>query len=112
MTVRAEADNKDDEIRDLLIWLRNQLGPAFVVTDYWEADRSAIGVAKTDDPKQLVYISSRGDATGEYFVELEAAPDDGSEFPYAMVGRFHAVDRQQLLQIVSQHLHTGPSQRF
>ena len=67
----VEANDKDDEIRDLLSWLRSRLGQNFVVIDHWEADRSAIGVAATDDPKQLVYIASRGQPAGPYFVELE-----------------------------------------
>ena len=73
----VEANDKDDEIRALLSWLRSRLGQNFVVIDHWEADRSAIGAAATDDPKQLVYIASRGQPTGPYFIELEAAPSGG-----------------------------------
>lgn len=101
----TETDGKDDEIRDLLTWLRNRLGQSFVVTDHWEADRSAIGVTAPDDPTQLVYISSCSRPAGTYFVELEAAPATGSEFPYTMVGRFNAIDREQLLRVVGEHLH-------
>ena len=103
----VEANDKDDEIRDLLSWLRSRLGQNFVVIDHWEADRSAVGVAATDDPKQLVYIASRGQPAGPYFVELETAPGEGSDLPYTMVGRFEAVDREQLLRITAQHLNAG-----
>jgi hypothetical protein len=85
MTASTEADNKDDEIRDLIAWLRGQLGRSFVVTDHWEVDRSAIGVAPMDDPRQLACISSCGRPTGTCYVELEAAPAAGSDFPYMIV---------------------------
>jgi len=106
----VEANDKDDEIRDLLSWLRSRLGQNFVVIDHWESDRSAVGVAATDDPRQLVYIASRGQTAGPYFVELEASPSEGSDLPYTMVGRFEAVDREQLLRITAQHLNTGISE--
>jgi hypothetical protein len=107
MTASTEDDNKNDEIRDLIGWLRGQLGRSFVVTDHWEVDRSAIGVAAMDDPRHLACISSCGRPTGTYYVELEAAPVAGSDFPYATVDRFDEVDREQLPRIVGQHLRTG-----
>jgi len=34
MSVRTEADGKDNEIRELLTWPTNELGQSFVVTDH------------------------------------------------------------------------------
>jgi hypothetical protein len=51
---------KNATITELLSWLRQRLGNRFVVTDYWDADLSAVGISAPDDPAQLVYISSWG----------------------------------------------------
>ena len=105
----AKAHPKGDEIKDLLSWLGARLGQSFAVVDHWEVDPSSIGVAATDDSKQLIYISCFGRPTGRYFVELETESDDGPHIPYVMVGRFDNVDREQLLRIITEHLRSGSS---
>jgi hypothetical protein len=101
---RVDITGKDAEIRAVLSWLGDRLGPTFVVVDHWDGDLCAIGVAATHDPKQLVYISSWNRPGGRYFVELETAPAPGSEMQYASVSKFDNVDREELARIVAQHL--------
>jgi hypothetical protein len=105
---RVEIPSKDAEIRAVLSWLRDRLGPSFVVVDHRDGDLCAIGVAAIHDPKQLVYISSWNRPGGRYFVELETAPAPGSEMPYASVSKLDNVDRDELTCIVAQHLTPRP----
>jgi hypothetical protein len=99
--------SKDPEIREVLSWLRDRVGP-FRVIDHWDADLCAVGVAAIHDPQQLVYISSWNRPTGRYFVELETAPLPGSEMPYTSVGKFDTVGREELASLVAQHLSRRP----
>jgi hypothetical protein len=105
---KVDIPSKDAEIREVLSWLRDRLGPTFLVIDHWDGDLCAIGVAATHDPKQLVYISSWNRPGGRYFVELETAPAPGSEMPYTSVSKFDTVDREELACIVAQHLTPRP----
>jgi hypothetical protein len=100
--------SKDAEIREVLSWLRDRLGPTFLVIDHWDGDLCATGVAAMHDPQQLVYISSWNRPSGHYFVELETAPAPGSELPYASVSKFDSVDRDELARLVAQHLTPRP----
>jgi hypothetical protein len=95
---------KDATVTELLSWLRQRLGNRFVVTDHWDADLCAVGISAPNDPAQLVYISSWGRPAGHYGVELESAPLPGSDAPYQTVGEFQAVNREELLRIVENHL--------
>jgi hypothetical protein len=95
---------KDATIAELLSWLRQRLGNKLVVTDHWDADLCAVGISAPDESAQLVYISSWGRPVGHYGVELESAPLPGSDAPYQTVGQFQAVTREDLLQIVEDHL--------
>jgi len=73
---------KDATIAELLSWLRQRLGNKLVVTDHWDADLCAVGISAPD----------------------ESAPLPGSDAPYQTVGQFQAVTREDLLQIVEDHL--------
>jgi hypothetical protein len=95
---------KDRSIVDLLDWLRETLGDAFVVTDHWEADLCAVGISAPRDPARLVYILTWGRPQGHYAVELETAPLPDSQEPYENVGKFDLVSRDELLRIVRKHL--------
>ena len=103
----VDIPSKDPEIRGVLSWLRDRVGP-FLIIDHWDADLCAVGVTAIHDPQQLVYISSWNQPTGRYFVELETAPLPGSELPYASVAKFDTVDREELASLVAQHLSPRP----
>jgi hypothetical protein len=105
---QTDVENKDQEIHTLIAWLRDHLLIDFVVVDHWDADRFAIGVAAPVDLHRLVYISSWKRPTNQYFVALETSPADGSDMPYASVGKFESVDRERLAHIVTDHLCFGP----
>src|SRR5262249_42745761 len=88
---------------ELVAWLQAKFGPTLIVVDHWNADLTAIGVALKTDPQRLAYIAALP-PSDRYFIELETAPTQGSYFPYTVVGRFDAVDRDRLLRIVDDHL--------
>ena len=95
---------KDFTIIDLVNWLRERLGDAFAITDHWEADFSAIGLSAPSDPKQLVYILTRGRPKNRYAAQLETSPPAGSDFLYNTVGKFESLSREELLAIIVKHL--------
>ena len=96
-------NSKTYEIQETVEWLKGRFGPSLVVVDHWESDMAATGLAIESQPDHLVYIATEAPPT-TYFVELETAPVDGSELPYATVGQFHAVDRERLATILDDHL--------
>ncbi len=110
MIATTEAGNKEDRIRDLLRYLESELGQTFLIMDHWDCDKTPIGIAAANNPHQLVYISLNDSPANTYFVELETAPTEGSDFPYTVAGTHKTVNREQLLQIVSRHLRTGASE--
>ncbi len=64
--------DKDPAILAALDRLRSRLGSnAFVITDNWELDLCAVGIASPHDPGVLVYISTYGEPPGRFGYELE-----------------------------------------
>jgi hypothetical protein len=82
--------------------LRERTGDAFQIVDHWEADRRAIGLAACDDASQLAHVLSLG--LGHFHVSLETAPLQGSSLLYEEIGRYDAINREQILAILTQHL--------
>jgi uncharacterized protein (DUF433 family) len=95
---------KDKSVTELVKWLEERLCQRLLIVDHWDADMSAIGVARPGNPNQLVYISTWGRDPDHYFVELEAAPSPGSDLPYETLARYQELDRENLLKIVQEHL--------
>ncbi len=95
---------KNAAILKVLHHLKTCLGPdKFQVTDHWECDLIAIGIASAADPQRLVYLClASGEAS--FDVRLETAPKDGSELPYADAGQFDDVDLETLTAIIAEHL--------
>jgi hypothetical protein len=93
---------KDSTITELLDWLREKLADGFTVTDHWEADRCAIGIAAPDDPEQLAYISSNNKLASRYYVKLESSALNHQANP--PITTFDSVNRDELLKIVTKHL--------
>ena len=97
---------KHETIVQVLARLESDLGPGtFVLADHWDNDSMAVGIARPSDQQFLVYISTLGCATDDYYVELELPPKPNADFPYTPAGSFDAVDYATLLGIVERHLH-------
>jgi hypothetical protein len=97
--------NKEAVVVETLNDLRARLGSsAFQIVDHWETDRAAIGVARHDQPDQLVYFCSYGDLPRRYFVSLEAPAVVENELPYTSVADHHDVDFEALVGLVAAHL--------
>lgn len=84
------------------LWAR--LGSdAFVVTDHWDSDISAIGISSPHNRGVLVFISCYGNLPGRYGYELELPPKT-DDFPYEVVGRSSDVSFEELARVVADHL--------
>lgn len=99
---------KDESIHRLLARLEASLGKdAFHVVDHWEADLSAIGIARPDNHGVLVYIAMFGQEEDSYFVSLELPTTAGGEtwkdHPYTPAGekQLHGLDN--LLNVIRRH---------
>lgn len=96
---------KAPAVRRALVLLEECLGAgAFHVTDYWDADNFAIGIASRNAPRRLVYLCCLDSDGTAFDVVLEDQPDKSSDLPYAETGRFTAVDLDGLVEIVRRHL--------
>jgi hypothetical protein len=81
--------------------LRRDLGTAsFVIQDHWDADLSAIGLARPDDHRVLAYVSVYKLPVGEYYVELER-PSRGKTSE--VVGTWPSVGYAVLCQLLGEH---------
>jgi hypothetical protein len=106
--------DKDPAILRVLDRLWSRLGPGtFVVTDHWEADLCAVGIASPYNHGVLAYISTHGEPPERFYVELELPPRPGGDFPYQAAGRFQALDFEQLASVIGKHLADAePSDRL
>ena len=103
MTNEIQEAAKDVSIRRLLSTVAARLGPAgWTVVDHWDADLFAIGVAKVDDPRILVYVSTYQHPTGKFYVECEVP--NGPEPSDYRVQQQGEVDLEALLEILRTHL--------
>lgn len=62
--------NKDESILALLQHLELEHRD-WIVVDHWDSDRTAIGIARRDAPRRLVYISTFEKQPGRFFFERE-----------------------------------------
>jgi hypothetical protein len=96
---------KDKTILRLLDRLAKRLGTrAFDVVDHWEADLCAIGIARPDDHRVLVYVCTYEQQDGTYFVSLELPPAAGSDLPFSSAGEQEAKSFDELVEIIQRHL--------
>ena len=93
---------KDKTVLDLLAKLP-MTARGWIAVDHWEADRCAIGIARKECPRHLIYISTYGKRPFEYDYECEKPVGDATE-DYETVGRGSDVDFNELLQAVERHL--------
>ena len=75
----------------------------WAVVDHWEGDACAVGVARTSDPRRLVYVSAFNKERGTYDYECEM-PSGPSNTDYMTTDRGENVTFQTLLRALQRHL--------
>jgi hypothetical protein len=75
----------------------------WTVTDNWEADLCAIGIAKKGQPRRLVYVSTFGKKPGRYDYECEDPVSEALD-DYVTVDRGKDVDFRTLMEALERHL--------
>lgn len=93
---------KDKTVHQLLTKLP-MASRGWIAVDYWDADRCAIGIARKERPRHLVYISTYGKKQLEYDYECEQPVGNAIE-EYETVERGRDVDFEALLQAIGRHL--------
>lgn len=83
-------------------YLLKKYGAKIFVTDYWDADESAIGLADVTK-KHTVYISDYGKEEAAFFVSLEY-PSTSDEFPYTPGEDFENCTAIEVESILVKHL--------
>lgn len=96
-------NHKTEQIKRLTDRLLKKYGSTnIVVTDYWDADNRAIGLA--DKTKQYtVYILDNGNTDNLFFVSLENPPTS-DEFPYTPGDDFENLTAEEVERILIKHL--------
>ncbi|MDY7791693.1 hypothetical protein U0E10_27765 [Burkholderia ubonensis] len=95
-------NKKDRTIQDLMAALPMEEN-AWIVVDHWDADLCAIGIARADRPRQLVYISTFGRGRGRYDYQCEMPSGPGEE-DFTTTAAGDDVDFEALLVAVKKHL--------
>ena len=93
---------KQQSIVDLLAMLK-LASRGWTVVDNWDADLCAIGIAKTEQPRRLVYVSTHGKKPGLYDYECEEPVGSALE-DYETVDRGKDVGFKTLLAAMERHL--------
>lgn len=98
--------NKSERILTVIDFLQNKYSSTnIVITDYWEADKEAIGL--TDKTRQyLAYISTITGKDNNYFLALENSTLD-DKTPYLSAGEFDNINITELEGLLKQHLRLG-----
>ena len=96
-------DQKTEQIQQLTTHLLNKYGSTnIIVTDYWDGDNTAIGLA--DKTRQYtVYITDNGNTDSKFFVSLEN-PSTSDELPYTPGGDFDNLTADEVENILVKHL--------
>ena len=94
---------KTKQIRKLTDYLLMKYSSSnIIVTDYWDADRTAIGL--TDITKQYtVYITDKGNADNIFCVSLEN-PSMSNGLPYTPGGSFDNLTAKEVEEMLIKHL--------
>lgn len=94
--------NKDSAIVTLLSALDlDKRG--WTVVDYWEADATAIGIARAAAPRRLVYVSTFNKDKGRYDYECEV-PSGSDETEYDSTDHGSSVAYTDLVRVLEKHL--------
>jgi hypothetical protein len=73
------------------------------IVDHWEADTCAIGIARANDLRRIVYISTFKKEAGRYDYECEF-PAGQRKTDYDVTDRGVDVCYEQLLKVLQKHL--------
>lgn len=94
---------KTKQIKQLTEHLLEKYGSENIrVTDYWDADNTAIGLADKTK-KYTVYITNYGKPENVFYVSLEN-PTTTEEFPYTPGGEFDNLSAEEVEKILIKHL--------
>ncbi len=96
--------DKSEELKKLLIMLTSQLGKeAFVLSERWQTDFTAVGLCKPDEPELVAYIYTHGQAADRYGVHLlfPELPDVDTR---GIIDARENVSYEELLDILMIHL--------
>lgn len=96
-------EEKTKQIKQLTDHLLKKYGSEnILVTDYWDADNTAIGLADKTK-KYTVYITDNGRADNVFFVSLENPPTT-ENFPYTLGDSFDNLSAEEVEEILIKHL--------
>lgn len=98
--------NKDQTIQRLVASLPMERY-AWSLVDNWDADRCAVGIARKDRPRQLVYISTHGKEPGRYDYQCEM-PTGPRDEDHATIRSGENVDFHTLSTVIHGHLTLNP----
>lgn len=94
--------DKDESIAALLAAL-DLRKHGWITVDHWDADRCAIGVASSVEPRRLVYISTWKMEPGHCYWECEV-PTGQDIADYSVTSQGYAQGLDTLLLVLRSHL--------
>jgi hypothetical protein len=96
-------EQKTQQIKQLTDLLLEKYGSEnIIVTDYWDADNTAIGLADKTK-KYTVYITDNGNSNNMFFISLENPPTR-DDFPYTPGDDFDNLSAEEVEEILIKHL--------
>jgi hypothetical protein len=96
-------ESKTRQIKQLTDHLLKKYGADnIIVIDYWEADKTAIGLADKTK-KYIAYISDKGRADKKFFIALENPPITDS-LPYSTDSEFENLSSEEVEEVIIKHL--------
>ncbi len=94
--------DKDPTITNLLSAL-DLSERGWQIVDHWGGDTCAVGIARTSEPRRLVYVSTFSNAPGRYDYECEV-PSGPEDSDFETVERGESVTYDRLLDALARHL--------
>ena len=99
---------KDQTLLNVLDRLRLDFGGgAYQFVDHWDRDLCAVGIARNDEPRQLIYISVWKCPEGEVAVSLESPPETSDDL-YVDRGTCEHCSYSGLRELIGAHLAIEP----
>ena len=74
----------------------------WTIVDHWEADLSAVGIAPTNAPGQIVYVSTFGQERERYYYQCES-PKGGAPEDYEVVCEGNNATFDEILAVMVRH---------
>ena len=105
MSEPEQAQQTHGSIDAVLDRLRSRFGSeAFRITEQWDADVCAIGIARPGEPCRLVYVSTCELPEGRYDVSLEETVGPEPDAACTPAGHFRGLTFDALAALVARHL--------